>query len=59
MPKALENALIDAWDAAEEADWGTVAAELGPFSINTQTPAGRWTALMVACGLPQVCLLPR
>lgn len=54
MPKALENALIDAWEAAGEADWSTVAEQLGPFSVNTQTHVGGWTPLMVACGLPQV-----
>lgn len=54
MPRALEDALIDAWDAADEADWSTVTKEVGPFSVNTQTPVGRWTPLMVACGLPKV-----
>ncbi|CAM9261942.1 unnamed protein product [Ascophyllum nodosum] len=54
MPKALEDALIDAWDAAEDADWGKVVEQVGPFSVNTQTPVERWTPLMVACGLTKV-----
>ncbi|CAN0426834.1 unnamed protein product [Hapterophycus canaliculatus] len=55
MPRALEDKLIDAWEAAGEGGcWGAVMEQLGPFSVNTQTPAGRWTPLMVACGLPQV-----
>lgn len=56
MPKKLEDALIDAWDAAENADWSAVSAHVGPLSVNTQTPTGRWTPLMVACGLPKVCV---
>lgn len=54
MPKALEDALIDAWDAAEDADWGKVMEQVGDFSVNTQTPVGGWTPLMVACGLSKV-----
>lgn len=54
MPKALEDALIDAWDAAEDADWGKVMEQVEDFSVNTQTPVGGWTALMVACGLSKV-----
>lgn len=56
MPKKLEDALIDAWDAADSVDWSSVAEELGPFTVDTQTPIGKWTALMVACGLPKVCV---
>lgn len=54
MPKALEDALIDAWDASENSDWSTVVAQLGPFSVNCQTPRDKWTPLMVACGLSTV-----
>ncbi|CAN0456812.1 unnamed protein product, partial [Laminaria digitata] len=54
MPRDLEDALIDAWEAAEAADWKKVVDQLGPFSVNTQTPAGDWTPLMVACGLHKV-----
>lgn len=54
MPKALEDALVDAWDAGDDADWNKVYEKLGPFSVNAQTPAGKWSPLMVACGLAQV-----
>ncbi len=54
MPKALEDKLIDAWEAAGAGDWGAVMEQLGPFSVNTQTPVGKWSPLMVACGLSQV-----
>eukprot|EP00903_Cladosiphon_okamuranus_P006348 g6218.t1 len=54
MPRELEDKLIDAWEAAGKGDWGAVMEQLGPFSVNTQTPVGRWSPLMVACGLSQV-----
>lgn len=56
MPRALEDALIDAWEAADAADWNAVSEQLGPISVNTKTTVGKWTPLMVACGLKaQVC----
>lgn len=54
MPRELEDKLIDAWEAAGNGDWTAVMEQLGPFSVNTQTPVGRWSPLMVACGLSQV-----
>lgn len=54
MPRELEDKLIDAWEAAGKGDWGAVMEQLGPFSVNTQTPVGKWSPLMVACGLSQV-----
>lgn len=55
MPRELEDKLIDAWEAAGEGDFGAVMEQLGPFTVNTRTPALGWSPLMVACGLSQVC----
>ncbi|CBN75945.1 conserved unknown protein [Ectocarpus siliculosus] len=54
MPRELEDKLIDAWEAAGEGDFGAVMEQLGPFTVNTRTPALGWSPLMVACGLSQV-----
>ncbi|CAB1107315.1 unnamed protein product [Ectocarpus sp. CCAP 1310/34] len=54
MPRELEDKLVDAWEAAGEGDFGAVMEQLGPFSVNTRTPALGWSPLMVACGLSQV-----
>ncbi|CAM9878359.1 unnamed protein product [Ectocarpus sp. 12 AP-2014] len=54
MPRELEDKLIDAWEAAGEGDFGAVMEQLGPFTVNTRTPASGWSPLMVACGLSQV-----
>lgn len=50
-PKALEDVLLDTWDAGSKADLGPLLAALDSKNVNHQTKEDHWTPLMILAGL--------